>query len=150
VGLEAMAAGGITFTGCTGEDYAVPFVNSFVLETADPMEIVGYMTYLRHHPEECTRIRKAARRTARYFTWEAAVQNLIGRLENQARIRGILDGNPLLPSPQFTPPDSRLRFHRDSANSDIEQNGTRFDALSYCARDVTEVPPRISQFCNPG
>jgi glycosyltransferase involved in cell wall biosynthesis len=135
VGLEAMAAGGITFTGCTGEDYAVPFVNSLVLETADPMEIVGYMTYLRHHPEECMRIRKAARRTASYFTWEAAVQNLIGRLENQARIRGILDGNPLLPSPQFTPPDSQLRFHRDSANSDIEQNGARFDALSLlCTR----------------
>ena len=150
VGLEAMAAGGITFTGCTGEDYAVPFVNSFVLETADPMEIVGYMTYLRHHPEECMRIRKAARRTARYFTWEAAVQNLIGRLENQARIRGILDGNPLLPSPQFTPPDSRLRFHRDSANSDIEQNATRFDALSCCEQDTTKVLPKISSSCQPG
>jgi glycosyltransferase involved in cell wall biosynthesis len=150
VGLEAMAAGGITFTGCTGEDYAVPFVNSFVLETADPMEIVGYMTYLRHHPEECTRIRKAARRTARYFTWEAAVQNLIGRLENQARIRGLLDSNSMPPSPQFTPPDIRLRFHWDSANSDIEQNGTRFDALSCCAQGATEAPPRISPSCHPG
>lgn len=150
VGLEAMAAGGITFTGCTGEDYAVPFVNSFVLETADPMEIVGYMTYLRHHPEECTRIRKAARRTARYFTWEAAVHNLIGKLENQARIRGILDGNPMLLSPQFTPRDIRLRFHWDSAISDIEQSGARFDALSCCARGTTEVTPKISSFCNSG
>ena len=150
VGLEAMAAGGITFTGCTGEDYAVPFVNSFVLETADPMEIVGYMTYLRHHPDECTRIRKAARRTARYFTWEAAVHNLIGKLENQARIRGILEGNPMSPSPQFTPPDIRLRFHWDSAIRGIEQSSTRLDALSCCEQDTTEVLPKISSSCNPG
>jgi len=101
VGLEAMAAGGIAFTGCTGEDYAIPFVNSFVLETADPLEIVDYMTYLQDYPEEGTRIRKAARRTARYFTWEAAMQTLISKLENQARIQGALGGEPKLAEPQF-------------------------------------------------
>jgi len=105
VGLEAMAAGGIAFTGCTGEDYAIPFVNSFVLETADPMEIVGYMMYLRDYPEEGRRIRKAARRTARYFTWEAAVQNLISKLENQARIQGSLGGMPMPSTPQFIATD---------------------------------------------
>ena len=92
VGLEAMAAGGIAFTGCTGEDYAIPFVNAFVLETANPMEIVDYAMYLREYPEEGIRMRKAARRTARYFTWEAAVMNLIGKLENQARTQEILAG----------------------------------------------------------
>jgi len=101
VGLEAMAAGGIAFTGCTGEDYAIPFVNSFMLETADPMEIVSYMMYLQDYPEEAARIRKAARRTARYFTWEAAVQNLISKLENQARIQGTLGGQRRLAEPQF-------------------------------------------------
>ena len=105
VGLEAMAAGGIAFTGCTGEDYAIPFVNSFVLETSDPMEIVGYMMYLRDYPEEGKRIREAARRTARSFTWEAAVQNLITKLENQARIQGTLGGMPTPSTPQFTPED---------------------------------------------
>jgi glycosyltransferase involved in cell wall biosynthesis len=105
VGLEAMAAGGIAFTGCTGEDYAIPFVNSFVLETSDPMEIVGYMMYLRDYPEEGRRIREAARRTARYFTWEAAVQNLITKLENQARIQGSIGGMPMPSTPQFTPED---------------------------------------------
>jgi glycosyltransferase involved in cell wall biosynthesis len=103
VGLEAMAAGGIAFTGGTGEDYAIPFVNSFVLETADPMEIVGYVMYLREYPEESTRIRKAGRSTARYFTWEAAVHNLISKLENQARIQGTLGGIPMPSVPQFTP-----------------------------------------------
>jgi len=94
VGLETMAAGGVAYTGCTGEDYAIPFVNSFVLETSNPMEIVGYAMYLREFPKEESRIRKAARRTARQFTWEAAVFNLISKLENQARTQEILKGHP--------------------------------------------------------
>ena len=94
VGLEAMAAGGIVFTGGTGEDYAIPFVNAFVVETADPMEIVGHILYLQDYPEEGARIRRAARVTAHYFTWEAAVENLIAKLENQARIQGTLRGEP--------------------------------------------------------
>jgi glycosyltransferase involved in cell wall biosynthesis len=94
VGLEAMAAGGIVFTGATGEDYAIPFVNSFVLETADPMEIVGHVLYLQDFPEEGARVRRAARATARYFTWEAAIENLVDKLENQARVQGALYGEP--------------------------------------------------------
>lgn len=92
VGLETMAAGGVAYTGCTGEDYAIPFVNSFVLETSDPMEIVSYANYLRDFPGEDIRIRKAAKHTARQFTWEAAVRNLISKLENQAKIQEILKG----------------------------------------------------------
>ena len=90
VGLEAMAAGGIAFTGCTGEDYAIAFVNAFVLETADPGEIVDYAMYLRDYPEESARMRRAARRTAVSFTWDSAVQNLIRKLENQARVQNLL------------------------------------------------------------
>jgi len=92
VGLEAMAAGGLVFTGCTGEDYALHLVNSFVLDTPDPEEIVSYVTFLRDYPEEGIRIRKEARSTARRFTWEATVQNLISKLENQARVQGLLKG----------------------------------------------------------
>jgi glycosyltransferase involved in cell wall biosynthesis len=91
VGLEAMAAGGIVFTGSTGEDYAMPFVNSLMIETSDSQEIVNYMVYLHNNPEQKERLRRAARLTAHFFTWEAAVQNLIGKLENQARIQGALD-----------------------------------------------------------
>ena len=101
VGLEAMAAGGIAFTGCTGEDYAIPFVNAFVLETPDPMEAVGYLMYLRDYPEEGTRIREAARRTARYFTWESVARSLISKLENQARIKGVLLGALTPSEPPF-------------------------------------------------
>ena len=103
VGLEAMAAGGIVFTGATGEDYAIPFVNSFVLETADPMEIVGHIMYMQDYPEEGARMRRAARVTARYFTWEAAVENLVAKLENQARLQGTLRGEPEPLEEHFAP-----------------------------------------------
>ena len=87
VGLEAMAAGGMALTGCTGEDYTISLVNAIVLETADPGEIEDYVLYLRDHPDESDCIRQAARRTARFYTWEAAVRNLLGKLEHQARLQ---------------------------------------------------------------
>ena len=95
VGLEAMAAGGVVVTGSTGEDYAIPFVNAFSLETADPMEIVNYLLYLRDYPEEGVRMRQAATQTAAQYTWEAAAQNLVAKIENQARIQGALRGKPV-------------------------------------------------------
>jgi len=103
VGLEAMAAGGIVFTGGTGEDYAMPFLNSFVLETADPLEIVRYILYIQDHPEEGSRMRRAARVTARYYTWGIAALNLIAKLENQANIQGALQGEPKPLEEQFDP-----------------------------------------------
>jgi glycosyltransferase involved in cell wall biosynthesis len=90
VGLEAMAAGGIAFTGSTGEDYAIPYRNAFVLETSDPREIECYLMYLKEYPEEAIRIRTEAQRTAAYFTWEASAMNLISKLENQARMQKLL------------------------------------------------------------
>lgn len=85
--LEAMAAGGIAFTGCTGEEYAVPLENAVVLETDDPQEIVEYVTYLEDNREKKESIRKAARRMARHYTWEEIVSLLIGRLEYLAATR---------------------------------------------------------------
>ena len=99
VGLEAMAAGGIAFTGSTGEDYAIPFHNSMVLETSDPREIEAYIMYLEEYPEEKERIRKTARRTARQFTWEEVIGNLIQKLEYQARIQGFLAAQEGFPHP---------------------------------------------------
>jgi glycosyltransferase involved in cell wall biosynthesis len=90
VGLEAMAAGGIAFTGSTGEDYAMHLQNSVVLDTADPQEIETYIAYFVARPDESERIRHAARETARLFTWERVVTNLIHKLEHQARIQGLL------------------------------------------------------------
>ncbi len=90
VGLETMAAGGIAFTGATGEDYAVHLQNSVVLETADPQEIEAYVDYLVSHPDEDARIRRMARNTAEQFTWGRIIENLIQKLEYQAHSQGIL------------------------------------------------------------
>jgi len=91
VGLEAMAAEGIAFTGGTGEDYAIPFHNAVVLETSNPVEISEYVMYLEAHPLMAQEIRKAARKTARRFTWGEVCKNLIQKLEYQARTQGALD-----------------------------------------------------------
>jgi hypothetical protein len=107
VGLETMAAGGIAFTGGTGEDYAIPYHNAFVLETSDPREIEGYLMYLRECPDEGTRIRSEAQRTAAYFTWEAAAENLVSKLENQARLQRALVGGRPSPCPECKEPIGR-------------------------------------------
>jgi len=90
VGLEAMAAGGVVFTGGTGEDYAVPDYNALVLETLDPREIADRAQDLERRPAQSRRFRRAARATARRYTWEAVSRVLVGHLEREARRRGLL------------------------------------------------------------
>jgi len=90
VGLETMAAGGIAFTGSTGEDYAIPYRNAIVMETADPKEIESYITYLDKYPEEKHKIRRAGRGTAKQYVWEKVIKNLIRKLEYQASLQGLL------------------------------------------------------------
>lgn len=92
VGLEAMASGGVAFTGATGEDYAIHRRNSVVHETGGSWEIVSNLLYLREHPEEEERMRRAARNSARLFAWEKVVENLTGKVEQEARIQGALPG----------------------------------------------------------
>jgi glycosyltransferase involved in cell wall biosynthesis len=81
VGLEAMASGGIAFVGTTGEDYAQPFRNAIVIETEDPDEIVVQVNHLGQYPDEARRLRMAAQRTARDFTWQRVLDTLLRRLE---------------------------------------------------------------------
>ena len=82
VGLEVMAAAGVVFVGSTGEDYAVPLLNSVVLDTDDPTEINVAFNLLRTHPELVARLRADAQETARSFSWEnVVIDNLLGKLE---------------------------------------------------------------------
>jgi glycosyltransferase involved in cell wall biosynthesis len=90
VGLETMAAGGVAFTGGTGEDYAIHMRNAIVLETSDPREIEGYAVYLNDHDDKEENIRESARQTASEFTWEEVIKNLIDRTESQASMQGVL------------------------------------------------------------
>ncbi len=76
VGLEAMAAGGVAFTGGTGEDYALPGYNAVVLETGNPREIVEQVERLQRSPSEERALRRAGQRTAAVFTWDAAAERL--------------------------------------------------------------------------
>jgi glycosyltransferase involved in cell wall biosynthesis len=81
VGLEVMAAGGITFVGTTGEDYAVPFLNCIALDTDDPTEISIGLDFLRKHPDIVARMRRDAQETAQSFSWKNVVEdNLLGKL----------------------------------------------------------------------
>jgi glycosyltransferase involved in cell wall biosynthesis len=76
VGLETMAAGGVAFTGGTGEDYAIGGRNAIVLETTDPTEIVARWNELAASPQLGLRLRRAARRTARDYACPLVVERM--------------------------------------------------------------------------
>jgi len=81
VGLEVMASGGIAFTGATGEDYVIPFVNAISVETNDPNEIVAYMQFLHDNPAAKEQMKKEAYVTSGQFTWQVVINNLVRRIE---------------------------------------------------------------------
>ena len=97
VGLEAMASGGVAFTGGTGEDYAVHLQNGIVLETADPEEASWYVRFLKAHPAVAAALATGARRTARGYLWSRVVENLVAKVEFLAMRQGLL-------TPATTPP----------------------------------------------
>jgi len=84
VGLEAMAAGGVAYTGGTGEDYAITGRNAVVLETLDPKEIVDRYDDLSASPERATRMRREARKTARQYEWSRVVEKLLATVAMKA------------------------------------------------------------------
>lgn len=89
VGLEVMAAGGLAVTGSTGEDYAEAFRNAVVLETEDPLELVGALRQVRSAPEWVARLRANGRATAREFTWDHVLDQLRYWLELAAMRQGV-------------------------------------------------------------
>ncbi len=77
VGLEAMACGAVAMVGSTGEDYVTPGHDAIALQTSDPGEIVHHVARLRRFPEEGRRMRRAARRTAERYSWEAVIRRCL-------------------------------------------------------------------------
>jgi glycosyltransferase involved in cell wall biosynthesis len=77
VGLEAMAAGGLACTGCTGEDYAMAGQNALVLETGEPQEFLGMYARLRDAPAQARAMRLAGRITARRFSWSEILERVL-------------------------------------------------------------------------
>ncbi len=89
VGLEVMAAGGLAVTGSTGEDYAEAFRNAVVLETDDPLELVGALRRVRNDPQWVARLRAQGRATAVEFTWAHVLDQLRYWLELAAMRQGV-------------------------------------------------------------
>jgi glycosyltransferase involved in cell wall biosynthesis len=85
VGLEAMAARGLVYTGGTGEDYAEGGRNSVVLESLEAEEIVGHAERLARSPGTVHRLRRAAYRTARAYTWDGVMRRLLDQFGHRAR-----------------------------------------------------------------
>lgn len=79
VGLEVMAAGGLVFTGATGEEYARSHDNAVVLDTEDPKEIEATIIDLLSSPDEVSRMRRNGIATARQYTWDHVVDQMLRR-----------------------------------------------------------------------
>ena len=84
VGLEVMAAGGLAVTGSTGEDYADAYRNALVLETDDAIELVTGLRLIKERPRLAASIRRHGRVTARMYTWEKVLEQLLLRVEYAA------------------------------------------------------------------
>jgi glycosyltransferase involved in cell wall biosynthesis len=101
VGLEVMAAGGIAVTGSTGEDYAEPFRNAIVLETDDPVEIVSELTMLKERPRLAAQLRRRGKTTARDYTWDKVIDQLLSRIEFAAQRQATrMPEEQVLPKPR--------------------------------------------------
>ena len=80
VGLEAMACGGLSFLGATGEDYATSGHDAISLQSSSPNELVAHLLYLRAHPDLAMQLRHQARKTAARFTWSHVIRTHIAPL----------------------------------------------------------------------
>jgi glycosyltransferase involved in cell wall biosynthesis len=110
VGLEVMAAGALAVTGSTGEDYANAYRNALVLETDDPIELVTELTLLKDRPELAAAIRRRGRVTARQYTWEKVIEQLLLRVEFAAAQQAVR-----LPAPAAQRPKTRKRPARKTS-----------------------------------
>lgn len=76
VGLEVIAAGGIAVCGATGEEYAEPFVNAIVCDTADGRELATYLRALFANPTIAEQLHIAGAQTAERYSWDHALTTL--------------------------------------------------------------------------
>ncbi len=90
VGLEAMATGGLVFTGATGEEYTLGGRAAVGLDTDRPEEIVIRLLDLRAQPGRAEAIRRAGRRQAANFTWERSCDILLDSVSFVAQATGVL------------------------------------------------------------
>ncbi len=90
VGLEAMAAKGLVFTGATGEEYSLNGESAMVMDTDSPEEIVTQTMVLKRNPQRAAAMRQAAHRQAAAFTWERVTDVLLDKVQFVAQSNGAL------------------------------------------------------------
>jgi alpha-amylase len=89
VGLEAMAAAGLVFTGTTGEEYTVHGQGAVTLDTDSPVEIVSRLLELQANPEQAQQMRRVAHERAADFTWDKVCGILLDKARFVAERSGI-------------------------------------------------------------
>ena len=94
VGLEAMAAGGVVFTGPTGEAYSIDRAGAIALDTEQSDEIFMALYHLRSHPERAQAVRRAAPYVAARFTWELVIEILFEKIYLAASHQEIQPSRP--------------------------------------------------------
>ncbi len=90
VGLEAMAAGGLVFTGTTGEEYTLGGPCAVALDTEEPAEIATQVLDIRGNPARAAAMRAAARARAAAFTWEQISDILLEKIKFVGQLNGAL------------------------------------------------------------
>jgi glycosyltransferase involved in cell wall biosynthesis len=90
VGLEAMAAGGVVFTGATGEEYGTGGRGVVVVDTDRPEEVVMRLLEFRTRPDRASGMRDTARARAADFTWDLVADILLDRVSLVVRTTGAL------------------------------------------------------------
>ena len=75
-----MAAGGVVFTGPTGETYSSDREGAIALDTEQPSELILTVESLRNYPEKVQAIRGAAPNVASRYTWENVIGVLLEKI----------------------------------------------------------------------
>jgi len=89
VGLEAMAAGGLAFTGNTGEEYTGHNQGAVALDTDSPTEIVTQILALKADEKRSQAMRRQARQRAAAFTWDRIKEILMDKIQFVAERTGV-------------------------------------------------------------
>lgn len=89
VGLEAMAAGGVVFTGPTGETYSADGAGAVALDTEQASELVLAIENMHDQPEKAQAIRQAAPAVASRYTWERVAEILFEKINLAGSHQGI-------------------------------------------------------------
>lgn len=97
VALEAMAAGGIVYTGSTGEEYAFTPGAALPVESDNPDEIVDSVLFHGRNPDRADALRDRAKKQAAAFTWEKAVDVLLDKVSFAARSLAGIGKSPVWP-----------------------------------------------------